>query len=207
MNLPNKITILRIGLIPIMLWFIMQEDLVQYSIGYALAIFIGITDYLDGYIARRFGSVTRLGEFLDPVADKIFIISCFVYCTKISFLPGWLLILIIAREIAVTDLRIYATNKKINIKVSALGKTKTLLQNLLLLYLGCVRILQLLAYQDNAFRPLLDNPSVEIIRIMLLCFVAVLTFLSMFLYIISFTKQAILQDQLLNTPGLDSTED
>ncbi|MDP3981886.1 MAG: CDP-diacylglycerol--glycerol-3-phosphate 3-phosphatidyltransferase [Chlamydiota bacterium] len=189
MNLPNKLTTLRIVLIPIMLWLIMQDHILKFSIGYTIAILIGLTDYLDGYIARRYKAVTRFGEFIDPLADKIFVISLFVYCVKISLIPGWLFILLLSREIAVTDLRIFASTKNINIKVNALGKTKTLLQNLLLLYFGAVHMFYLLSIGNTKYEIILHSAILDIIRILLLSSVAIFTFSSMWLYIANFYKQ------------------
>ncbi len=128
MNLPNFLTLLRIGLVPIFIFFYSRESVEGSAIA-ALVFFIAaLTDALDGYLARRRSEITRLGILLDPIADKILIISAFVLLVDRDRIPAWIAIVMIVREIAVTGLRAVAVSKGIVIAAETGGKYKTLLQ-------------------------------------------------------------------------------
>ncbi|AGB41555.1 CDP-diacylglycerol--glycerol-3-phosphate 3-phosphatidyltransferase [Halobacteroides halobius DSM 5150] len=126
-NLPNKITLARIILIPIFMAFL----LVDFGLGYeeyiALAIFIiaAATDGLDGYIARKRGLVTNFGKFVDPLADKLLISAALISFVDLDVISAWPVMIIIAREFAVTGLRVLAASEGIVIAASNLGKYKT----------------------------------------------------------------------------------
>ncbi len=133
MNLPNKLTLLRIILIPLMMVFLLYQYRGEYSLYarfFALAIFIiaAITDGLDGYIARRQGSVTKFGKLFDPLADKLLISAALISFVGMGRISAWPALLIIGREFAVTGLRMLAAHEGIIITASKLGKAKTLLQ-------------------------------------------------------------------------------
>ena len=137
MNLPNLLTLLRIFFVPIMVAALVQENL-DLRLGgmpiasefLALAIFLSaaITDILDGYLARRWKQVTTVGTLLDPIADKMLISSALIALVQVRQIPGWMAILIIGREFAVTGLRSIAAAEGYTIKASDLGKTKTVTQ-------------------------------------------------------------------------------
>ena len=133
MNLPNALTILRIFFVPLLVAALVQEH-VALSIGgfvvtsewLSLAIFLAAaaTDLLDGYLARRWRQVTTIGTLLDPIADKLLISAALISLVQVRALPGWMAILIIAREFAVSGLRSIAAAEGYTIKASDLGKTK-----------------------------------------------------------------------------------
>ncbi len=137
MNLPNLLTLLRIFFVPIMVAALVQENL-KVQLGgvpvatefLALAIFLSaaITDILDGYLARRWKQVTTVGTLLDPIADKMLISAALIALVQVRQIPGWMAILIIGREFAVTGLRSIAAAEGYTIKASDLGKTKTVTQ-------------------------------------------------------------------------------
>jgi CDP-diacylglycerol--glycerol-3-phosphate 3-phosphatidyltransferase len=137
MNLPNWLTILRIFFVPLLVAALVQED-VAFSIGdfaitkewLALAIFLcaAATDLLDGYLARRWKQVTTIGTLLDPIADKLLVSAALISLVQVRALPGWMAILIVAREFAVSGLRSIAAAEGYTIKASDLGKTKMLSQ-------------------------------------------------------------------------------
>lgn len=137
MNLPNALTLLRIFFVPLLIAALVQED-VQIDAGtfqvskefVALAIFLvaAATDLVDGYIARRWGQVTTVGTLLDPIADKLLISAALISLVQIRRLPGWLVILIISREFAVSGLRSIAAAEGYTIRASELGKTKMVAQ-------------------------------------------------------------------------------
>ncbi|SHJ29857.1 CDP-diacylglycerol--glycerol-3-phosphate 3-phosphatidyltransferase [Lutispora thermophila] len=128
MNIANKITILRIILIPIFMIFMLID--VSYNMEIALGIFLiaSFTDKLDGYYARKYNLVTDLGKFLDPLADKLLVTAAFLSFIELGRIEAWIVFIILAREFAVTGLRGIAANKKIVIAASNMGKVKTVTQ-------------------------------------------------------------------------------
>src|SRR5690349_19684731 len=133
MNIPNFLTILRIFFVPLLVAALVQEKR-TFEVGglaitndwLALAIFLSAaaTDLLDGYLARRWKQVTTIGTLLDPIADKLLVSAALISLVQIRSLPGWMAILIIGREFAVSGLRSIAAAEGYTIKASDLGKTK-----------------------------------------------------------------------------------
>ncbi len=137
MNLPNFLTISRIFFVPLLVAALVEQSLVFQVHGFAftndilaLAIFLiaAGTDLLDGYLARRLGQVTTIGMLLDPIADKLLISSALIALVQVRVTPGWLAILLIGREFAVSGLRGIAAAEGYTIQASDLGKTKTIAQ-------------------------------------------------------------------------------
>lgn len=136
MNLPNKLTILRVILIPIFLIVLLVPFNIDESIRryIATAIFLGsaFTDFLDGYIARKYNLVTTFGKFMDPLADKLLVCSAMISLVGIESavvaLPSWVVIIIIAREFIITGFRTIAVEKQVVIAASFWGKFKTVSQ-------------------------------------------------------------------------------
>ncbi|HHV16365.1 MAG TPA: CDP-diacylglycerol--glycerol-3-phosphate 3-phosphatidyltransferase [Gelria sp.] len=128
MNLPNKLTMFRIILVPVLVVVLLIN--IPYGDYFAAAIFIlaALTDSLDGYLARRWKQVTRLGIFLDPLADKLLIMAALICLVQLGRIPGWIAIVIIAREFAVSGLRAIKAGDGIVIPASIWGKLKTLTQ-------------------------------------------------------------------------------
>lgn len=140
MNLPNKITIARICMIPLFMVFLLVEvplgevslfDVtISNSILVATAIFIlaAATDWLDGYYARKLNLITSFGKFLDPLADKLLVAAALIGLVELQLVPAWITIVIISREFAVTGIRLVAAAEGDVIAASNLGKWKTLTQ-------------------------------------------------------------------------------
>lgn len=134
-NLPNLLTFGRIALIPVVLWLI--------SIGTPRASFwaamvygaTAVTDFLDGWLARRQGLVSVLGKFLDPLADKLLVMAVLVYLVDLGHAPAWAVILLVARELSITSLRVIAMSEGVVIAAGQGGKDKTALQMVALLML------------------------------------------------------------------------
>lgn len=103
---------------------------------YVIAILAGITDLLDGWIARRYNMVTDFGALMDPLADKIFIVTAFLMCVEYGLMPAWIAVIVIAREFLVTGLRTLAVQHNYVISADRWGKMKTLSQMLMLLIAG-----------------------------------------------------------------------
>ncbi len=137
MNLPNFLTIARIFFVPVLVAALVEQNVTFQISGIvvsndwlALAIFLCAagTDLLDGYLARRLGQVTTIGTLLDPIADKLLISSALIALVQVRAVPGWLVILLVGREFAVSGLRSIAAAEGYTIQASDLGKTKTVLQ-------------------------------------------------------------------------------
>lgn len=130
MNVPNALTILRIFFVPLLVAVLVENNVWGHvpltNEWLALVIFLmaAFTDLLDGYLARRWKQVTTVGTLLDPIADKLLISAALVSLVQVGVLPGWMAILIIGREFAVSGLRQIAAAEGYTIKASDLGKTK-----------------------------------------------------------------------------------
>ena len=127
LNLPNGVTIIRILAIPVILLLLNPgRDYQIFTAFFFLA--AAVTDYLDGYLARRRGMVTTLGMFLDPLADKLLIVTALIALIPTRGIPVWMVVVIVGREIAVTGLRGIAVSQGMVIAASTLGKYKTVFE-------------------------------------------------------------------------------
>ena len=129
MNLPNKLTIFRVILIPFFV-VLLLFDITAYDKWIALAIFIvaSLTDFLDGHIARKYNLVTNFGKFMDPLADKLLVCSAMICLVELSRIPAWVVIIIIAREFIISGFRLVASDNGVVIAASYWGKFKTVFQ-------------------------------------------------------------------------------
>ena len=161
MTLPNQLTILRIVLTPIFLYLFLSSNplLIQISLG--VFIIAALTDWYDGWLARKFNYITDWGKFWDPLADKILTSSAFVGFVIVGLLPLWMVLLIITRDLLITLLRVYAESRGYNFVTSYYAKWKTLLQMvflyyLLLIYVG-LHTKEIYISHENIFRYLLNE--------------------------------------------------
>lgn len=127
-DLPNVITLIRIGLIPAILLLIDNDSALLSALSCLVFSVAALSDVLDGYLARRLGLVTVVGKFLDPLADKLIVLSTLVMLSEMGRAPAWLVIVLMARELAVTGLRAIASQEGFVIAAGAGGKSKTALQ-------------------------------------------------------------------------------
>ena len=131
MNLPNKLTMFRVILIPVFIIVLMagvfSEPLNRY-IGVAVFCIASFTDYLDGNIARKYNLVTNFGKFMDPLADKLLVSSALICMIDLGMLPAWIVIIIISREFIITGFRLIAVENGVVIAASWWGKIKTVMQ-------------------------------------------------------------------------------
>ncbi len=134
-NLPNFLTLLRVILAPIFFFLVISDDPIAVQFGVGLFIIGAVTDYYDGYFARRLKISSSLGMFLDPLADKVLITAAFFAFVYIGVLELWMVIIVIARDLLMTLLRIYANNIRQPIVTSRSAKVKTLLQMIFVAYL------------------------------------------------------------------------
>lgn len=135
MNLPNKLSILRIILIPVMVALMYPQNEVCRWLSIAVFGIAAFTDFLDGYIARKYKLVTDLGKFVDPVADKLLVLSALIMLCYRQLMLSWVLVIILGRELCVDGLRMIAVTKGNVIAAGKLGKIKTVSQIILVLWL------------------------------------------------------------------------
>ena len=128
LTLPNGLTIIRILAIPIILLLLFYSGKTYQWVTAIFFLLVAVTDTIDGYLARRRGMVTTLGKFLDPLADKLLIVTALIALIPTRGIPFWIVIVIVGREIAVTGLRGIAVSQGIVIPASGWGKFKTVFE-------------------------------------------------------------------------------
>ena len=168
MNLPNKLTILRVIMIPFFVFFLLSGVGGSASKWIALVIFAAasITDTLDGYIARRDNLITDFGKFMDPLADKLLVCSALICFVELDKLPAWMVIIIIAREFIISGFRLVASDNGIVIAASYWGKFKTTFQMIAVVLL------------------ILDIPSLALLTTLCVWIALALTIISLVDYIV-----------------------
>ncbi len=126
MNLANKITMFRIFLLPI---FVLSCYFDQSGISSLLIFLLGsFSDFLDGYVARKYNMITDFGKFIDPIADKILVLSAFIMFIERGFVEPWVVIVVLFRELLISGFRMLAAKKNISIAADIFGKLKTTTQ-------------------------------------------------------------------------------
>lgn len=136
MNLPNKLTIARVILIPFFVFFLMFQGIPYYNF-IALAIFAiaSFTDFLDGHIARKYNLVTTFGKFMDPLADKILVCTALILLIEFEKIPAVVVAIIMARDFVISGFRLIASDKGVVIAAGWLGKAKTVAQMIMCMLL------------------------------------------------------------------------
>lgn len=135
MNLPNKLTILRVIMIPFFIVFMYLNFAAAKWIALAIFIAAALTDTLDGQIARRCNLVTNFGKFMDPLADKLLVCSALIVLVDMERIPAWIVIIIIAREFIISGFRLIAAEKGTVIAAGIWGKMKTVVQMVMVCFL------------------------------------------------------------------------
>jgi CDP-diacylglycerol--glycerol-3-phosphate 3-phosphatidyltransferase len=129
LTVPNQLTALRILLVPVFVALLLQVDPWFKLFGVLVFVLASLTDIYDGYHARKYGVETRLGAFLDPLADKLLITAAFLLYVWMGYLVLWMVVLVVVRDVAITALRIYAEYKNRPVVTSVEAKYKTVVQN------------------------------------------------------------------------------
>jgi CDP-diacylglycerol--glycerol-3-phosphate 3-phosphatidyltransferase len=198
---PNQLTLLRILLTPVFVYFLFSNDPLDKQIALGIFIVAAITDWYDGYVARRWGYITRWGKFLDPLADKVLTSAAFLSFVWIGYAEMWMVVIIICRDFLITILRTYAEYKEKPMDTSYFAKTKTFAQ-LVVIYLFLVRYI---VYTDPALSSMagwfFDEFSSPEMMNVLMVIVTLMTAATGFYYFI--VNWSILKD--LITPGAYGT--
>ena len=179
MNLPNKLTLLRVIMIPFFVFFMLAPYFEGYGNYIAVAIFIiaSFTDFLDGYLARRDNLVTNFGKFMDPLADKLLVCAALICLVETGQLASWIVIIIISREFIISGFRLIASDNGVVIAASYWGKFKTVFQMVMVILL-IVNI---------------QNPVYQIVTTVVTYIALILTIVSLVDYVIK--NKDVLKDQ------------
>jgi CDP-diacylglycerol--glycerol-3-phosphate 3-phosphatidyltransferase len=127
-NLPNQLTLLRVALVPFFIVLFLSDNLAAQWASLVVFLAASITDYFDGAIARKRGLVTNFGKIMDPLADKLLMTTALVCLVQVGMVPGWMVVVILWRELAVTGLRTLAATHRMVMQASIWGKIKTVAQ-------------------------------------------------------------------------------
>ena len=168
MNLPNKLTVLRVIMVPFFVLFMLTDIGGAANKWIALAIFCvaSLTDMLDGKIARARNLVTNFGKFMDPLADKLLVCSALICFVELDKLPAWMVIIIIAREFIISGFRLVASDNGIVIAASWWGKSKTISQMIMIILL------------------IADIPALSVLNTVLIWVALILTVVSLIDYLV-----------------------
>lgn len=178
MNLPNKLTIFRVILVPFFVFFMLfnPDNIIYRLIAEAFFCIAALTDLFDGKIARKYNLITNFGKFMDPLADKLLVCSALICLVSIGQIDAWIVIVIIAREFIVSGLRLIASDKGVVIAASWWGKWKTTFQMIMIIVL----ILNLSYFCNGT----IYGNIVYILEIILIYIALILTIISMIDYLI-----------------------
>ena len=171
MTLPNQLTILRIILTPIFLYLFLSKDPILIQISLIVFFVAALTDWYDGWLARKFNYITDWGKFWDPLADKILTSTAFLGFVFVGLLELWMVVLIIFRDLIVTLLRLYAENRGYNFVTSYYAKWKTVLQMVFLYYLlllyGGLNTIGIYSGNENLFSQLSNKNLIYVIMLVI----------------------------------------
>jgi CDP-diacylglycerol---glycerol-3-phosphate 3-phosphatidyltransferase len=181
---PNQLTFLRMLLAPVFVAFLFSADPVLRQLSPVVFVIAMLTDWYDGWVARRWGYVTRWGTFLDPLADKVVTSTALIAFTYLDLVPAWTVWVIVIRDIAITFLRSYAELKGKPFDTSKMAKTKTFLQFALIYYILLVYIARDTEYFRQRYGTLLDQLLQPSLLYAGMVVIAAITLLTGVLYVI-----------------------
>lgn len=171
MLLPNQLTILRIILTPVFLILFLSDDPLLKQISLIVFIIAALTDWYDGWLARKFNYITDWGKFWDPLADKILTSAAFLGFVYLKIIPLWMVIIIIIRDFLITGLRAFADYKGHSFPTSYYAKIKTFIQLTFLYYLLIVYVAQntksLLQGNEKLFEALMNQTFIYIVMLII----------------------------------------
>ena len=183
MTLPNQLTILRIILSPVFLYLFLSDIIWMKQVSIAVYIVAALSDWYDGWLARKFNYITSWGKFWDPLADKILTSAAFIGFAIVDLIPGWMVIIIVGRDVLITLLRVFADLKSYTFTTSYYAKWKTLLQMIFLYYL----LILFVARYTPEINSVYGNLISSLLNVQLIFFIALLitavTFHSGILYV------------------------
>ncbi len=185
MILPNQLTTLRIFLTPVFLYLFLSEDPLLKQLSLLVFIIAAITDWYDGWLARKFDYITTWGKFLDPLADKILTSTAFLAFAFTGIVPLWMVIIIIIRDLVITLLRIYAEYKGFSFVTSKSAKVKTFLQMTFIYYLLLTLTLKTVNFIKNNFNDIIIRLTNQSFIYYSMALVTLITFVTGVQYILN----------------------
>lgn len=183
MTLPNQLTVLRIILSPVFLFFFLSELIWMKQISVAIYIVAALSDWYDGWLARKFNYITSWGKFWDPLADKILTSVAFIGFAIVDLIPWWMVIIIVGRDAIITLLRVFADLKNYAFTTSYYAKWKTLLQMVFLYYLLILYVAQFTPEINSIYGNLIPLLLNKYLIFYIALLITIITFHSGILYI------------------------
>jgi CDP-diacylglycerol--glycerol-3-phosphate 3-phosphatidyltransferase len=183
MTLPNQLTVLRVILSPVFLFFFLSEIIWMKQVSVAIYILAALTDWYDGWLARKFNYITSWGKFWDPLADKILTSFAFIGFALVDLIPWWMVGIIVGRDVIVTLLRVFADMKNYQFTTSYYAKWKTMLQMIFLYYLLILYVAQFTPEISAAYSELISALLNKQLVFYIALIITVITFHSGILYI------------------------
>ncbi len=180
---PNQLTLLRIALTPVFIAFLFSSNMLLRQLSLVVFILAVLTDWYDGWVARKWGYVTPWGRFLDPLADKVVTSAALVAFSFIGLIPAWTVWVIVIRDVAITLLRSYSEYKGKPFDTTRFAKTKTVLQFAAIYYVLILHIVQDTEYFRTHFGTLIDRLLDHSLLYSLMVFIAVVTLWTGVVYI------------------------
>jgi len=184
MTLPNQLTILRIILTPVFLFFFLSDIIWMKQVSVLIYIVAALSDWYDGWLARKFNYITSWGKFWDPLADKILTSAAFIGFAIVNLIPVWMVIIIVGRDVVITLLRVFADMKNYTFTTSYYAKWKTLLQMVFLYYLLILYVAQLSPEINSNYAGLLLTLMNKQLTYFISLLITIITFHSGLLYVI-----------------------
>lgn len=135
LNLPNILSFFRIIISPVFLYLAVVEDGTNILVAFGLFVIGALSDFFDGFFARKYGEITKAGAFFDPIADKFLTTAAFLAFVFLNIIPMWMVIIVIFRDFLTTYMRVYADNYDFEVKTSFMAKVKTFLQMVFIIYI------------------------------------------------------------------------
>jgi len=157
MTLPNQLTILRIVLSPVFLYLFLSDIIWMKQVSIAIYIIAALSDWYDGWLARKFNYITSWGKFWDPLADKILTSAAFIGFAIVELIPWWMVIIIVGRDVIITLLRVFSEMKNYSFTTSYYAKWKTLLQMIFLYYLLILYVAQFTPEINSVYGDLISS--------------------------------------------------
>ena len=183
MTLPNQLTVLRIILSPVFLFFFLSDIIWMKQFSVAIYIIAALSDWYDGWLARKFNYITSWGKFWDPLADKILTSVVFIGFAIVDLIPWWMVIIIVGRDVIITLVRVFADVKNYVFTTSYYAKWKTMLQMIFLYYLLILYVAQFTSEINSKFGDLISLLLNKELIFFISLLITIITFHSGFLYI------------------------
>lgn len=182
MNLANRLTLSRIGLTFLLMWFLFMQGITAKVIAIIIFLIACLTDFLDGWVARKKGQVSDFGKVMDPVADKVLVLGVFLSFVELRLIPAWMVIIIMTREFLITAVRLFAIKKGMVLAAESAGKHKAVSQMVTIFFILLFIIIRESMLASTSRYQEFEN-SFKAGILFLMCFTLGLTLYSGFIFV------------------------